>query len=53
MKPIPQEWIRDYVDKMLLLAARLPEGSPMRAAAALRAEHIMDMVQAWQERAEL
>jgi hypothetical protein len=49
MKPIPQEWIRDYVDKMLSLAATLPENSLMREAAALRAEHIMDMVKAWQE----
>jgi hypothetical protein len=49
MKPIPQEWIRDHVDKMLLLAATLPAGSPMRTAIVLRAEHTMDMVQAWQE----
>ncbi len=50
--PIPQTWIMQYVDKLLNMAQRLPENSPMRTAAALRAEHAMDMVKAFQEHAD-
>lgn len=45
---IPQTWVRDYVDKLLELAARLPEGG-MRQATLSRAEHAMDLVEAWRE----
>lgn len=49
MKPIPQEWIKKYVDQMLEIAGKFPEGSAMRAAAMLRADHAMDLVKAFRE----
>lgn len=49
MKPIPQDWIKKHIDILLDCAKRFPEGSPMRAAVLLRAEHIMDMVKAFRE----
>lgn len=48
-EPIPQLWIKDYVDSLLLLAAKLHEGS-MRDATMLRAEHAMDLVEAFKSR---
>jgi hypothetical protein len=42
-------FIRDYVDKLLRMAATLPEGAPMREAAMLRADHALDLVKAWRE----
>ena len=49
MEPIPQEWIKDYVDTMLSLAQRFNDNK-MRDACALRAEHAMDLVRAFRER---
>lgn len=43
--PIPQEWIKGYVDKLLLMAKELD--GVMQASCALRAEHVMDMVEAF------
>lgn len=48
MTAIPLDWIKHYVDQFLEVAGRLPEGK-MRDAALLRAEHAMDLVQAWKE----
>lgn len=48
MKPIPQEWIKQYVDKLLLTAEKLPEGK-MRDAILLRIDHAMDLVKAFRE----
>lgn len=48
MSAIPEEWIKQYVDKLLTLAGRFDSG-PMRDAAAMRADHVMDMVKAWRE----
>ena len=47
MTPIPQEWIRDYVDKLVHMANQL-SGS-MRDATLLRADHAMDLVEAFRE----
>lgn len=49
MDPIPQEWIRDYVDSLLRAAELWPEGSLMREAALLRADHAMDLVKSFRE----
>lgn len=48
MSPIPQEWIRNYVDTLLLVAGKFSPGA-MQNAAMLRADHVMDLVKAWQE----
>jgi hypothetical protein len=45
-EPIPQEFIKRYVDELLLVALKLPEGG-FRDAVALRAEHVMDLVKAF------
>jgi hypothetical protein len=47
--PIDQRWINDYCGQWLKIAERLPTGA-MRDAALLRAEYVMDLVEAWQER---
>ncbi len=52
MSPIPQEWIKRYVDDLLSFAAGLDERNAMRAACLLRADHVMDLVKAWREFAE-
>jgi hypothetical protein len=43
---IPETWISAYVDQLLVIAGRLPDGG-MRDAALLRADHVMDLVKAW------
>ena len=48
MKDIPQEWIKNYVDN-LIKAAKMFGDTPMGNAAVLRADHIMDMVEAFHE----
>ena len=48
MDKIPEEWIKDYVDKLLFMAAKLDVG-PFRDAILLRADHAMDLVKAWRE----
>lgn len=50
MTDIPQEWIKTYVDQLLNFASDLPENSAMRASALLRAETIMDLVEAWRKK---
>jgi len=49
MKDIPQDWIKRYVDQLLDVAKQLPDGSRMKDAALLRADHVMDLVKAWRE----
>ena len=44
---VPEAWIRSYVDTLLEFAGKA-DGS-MRNAAALRADHAMDLVAAWRE----
>jgi hypothetical protein len=51
MKPIDQMWIKKYVDRLLALAAELPEESPMRQIILLRADHVMDLVKEWNDKA--
>jgi hypothetical protein len=50
MQSIDPEWIQKYVDTLLAFAVRFPEGSKMRDAALLRADHAMDLLKAWKER---
>jgi hypothetical protein len=42
-------WINEYVDKTLAIASSLPPG-PFRDAICSRAEHAMDLVEAWRHR---
>ena len=45
---IPDEWIKDYTGKLLVVAAALPQG-PMRDAVLLRIDHAYDLVKACRE----
>lgn len=45
---IPEKWIKEYVDRLINIAKEFNDG-PMRNAAGLRADHIMEMVEAWRE----
>ena len=47
MKPIPQEWIRDYVDQLMEAAKLFDEGSAMREGALAKADAVMGMVEAF------
>lgn len=49
MNPIPPDWIKNYIDKLLEVAGGLPEDSRMRNALLHDADVIMNMVQAWKE----
>jgi hypothetical protein len=49
LKPIPQEWIKNYVNQLIDVAASLPEGK-LRDATILRADHAMDLIEAFQNR---
>lgn len=48
---IPEEWIKKYVDQLLEMAKRLESG-PLHAALLLRAEHAMDLVEAYRSRSD-
>ena len=47
---IPMEFIQAYVESLLATAVKFDHVSAMREAAALRADHVMDLVRAWKER---
>lgn len=49
MKPIPQEWVKRYVDSLLDAAKMFDSLSPMRASILFRADAVMDMVKAFRE----
>lgn len=49
MKSIPEDWIKKYVDGLLKGAQILGPETKMGQAALLRAETIMDMVEAWRK----
>lgn len=49
MKPIPQEWVKRYVDLLLDAAKMFDSLSPMRASILLRADAVMDMVKAFRD----
>ena len=51
MTDIPEAWIKNYVDQMVVVAAKFPKGR-MRDAALLRMEHAMDLVKAHREHLE-
>lgn len=51
-KHIPQEWAKEYVDKLIDMAKQFAEHSPMHVACLLRADHVMDMVKAFRESEE-
>ncbi len=46
MTSIPIEWIKNYIDQLLAVAKQLDPG-PLQDATLLRADHAMDMVEAW------
>lgn len=48
MKPIPQEWILEFVDELVKAAESFGD-TAMGNAVAERAEHIMDMVKSFRE----
>jgi pyruvate dehydrogenase complex dehydrogenase (E1) component len=48
LKDIPQEWINQYVDKLISAAEQFGEGA-MRKTILERAEHAMDLVEAWRD----
>lgn len=52
MRPISQEWLRDYVTALLEGAKRFGPETLMGKAAVLRAEHVMDMAEAWKGHCE-
>ena len=45
---IPEAWIKSYVDQLLELAGRLPDGW-MRDSCLMRADYAMDLVKLWRE----
>ena len=47
MPDIPQEWIKNYVDKLIRVAEDLPENGVMQNALMLRADTVLDMVVAF------
>ena len=47
--PIEQDWVRDYCDQFMRIAAELPP-SPFRDAVLRRVECVQDLVEAWQKR---
>ena len=47
---IPQSWIKDYVDKLIKVAKELPENSAMQKACVDRAQHALDLVEAYRKR---
>lgn len=47
-EPIPQEWIKNYVDMLLRGAGKLEPGK-MQDAILSRADYTMDLVKAWRE----
>lgn len=49
MEPIPQEWIKNYVDQLISVAKELPACGAMQSSMMLRADAIMDMVIAYKE----
>lgn len=49
MKPIPQEWLKKYIEDLLGFAGKFGPESKMGQATLLRAEHIMDMVNSFKE----
>lgn len=46
LKPIDLEWLKKYIDDLLDNAKKLPAGK-FRDAVVLRAEHAIDLVEAW------
>jgi hypothetical protein len=52
MDAIPEEWIKKYVDQLLLIAGKLSHDSAMQQIILLRAHHAMDLVKAWRESKE-
>jgi hypothetical protein len=49
MKPIPQEWIKEYVDKLIEVAKAFDHKSDMHKAVLLRADYAMDLVKSFRE----
>jgi len=49
LTPIPQEWIKRYVDQLLRLTESLGPTTALGQACMLRADHALDLVKAWRE----
>lgn len=49
MKPIPQEWIKNYVDQLCRAAQLFEKNTTMHTAPLVRADAVMDMVKAFQD----
>lgn len=47
--PIPQQWIKEYVDTLLEVGKQLEPNGLMQQAVLVRAHNIMDMVEAFRE----
>ena len=47
---IPLDWIKHYIDQLLEFAKKAGPNSKMGAAAMVRADHAMDLVQAWKDK---
>jgi hypothetical protein len=50
-REIPVKWILEQIDTWVEIGKRLESG-PMSAAAYRRAEHFMELVEAWKEKHE-
>lgn len=48
-EPISQDWIKSYVDQLLVSAERLSPGA-FKDAILHRADSVLDLVKAWRER---
>jgi hypothetical protein len=46
---IPEQWIRQYIDKLLTVAQTLEQDAALKQAMTDRATHIMDMIAAFHE----
>lgn len=49
LPPIPQEWMKGYIDELLKFANDCGPNSVMGQSALLRADNAMDIVKAWRE----
>lgn len=49
VEPIDPEWVKKYIDDLLAAAQKIAPGA-FRDAIVSRAEHVLDMVEAWKNR---
>lgn len=46
-KDIPVAWIQKYVDTLIEVAEHMPQHGAMHTSTLLRADHAMDLLEAW------